>query len=55
MEIEELNRLLASAELRNPQGFSAGRERYLAEISHKAGVEAERQRIMDELAKLKRE
>ena len=37
METKELERLLAAAELRNPQGFSADRERYLAEISFKAG------------------
>ena len=37
MEVKELDRLLASAELRNPKVFNASRERYLAEISFKAG------------------
>jgi len=39
MESKELKNLLNAAELRNPQGFSANRERYLAEISFKAGYE----------------
>ena len=38
MEAKELDRLLAAAELRNPQGFSAGRERYIIEISYMAGL-----------------
>ena len=37
MGIEELNRLIACAELRNPNQFNASRERYIAEISFKAG------------------
>jgi len=38
MEAKQLKSLLDAAELRNPQGFSANRERYLAEISFKAGI-----------------
>jgi len=38
MDVKELKSLLDAAELRNPQGFSANRERYLAEISFKAGI-----------------
>lgn len=37
MEVKVLNRLLAAAELRNPKVFNASRERYVAEISFKAG------------------
>lgn len=37
MELDELDRLIACAELRNPGKFNASRERYLAEISFKAG------------------
>jgi len=37
MEAKELERMVASAELRNPKVFNASRERYIAEISFKAG------------------
>ena len=37
MEAKELNRIVTSAELRNPKVFSASRERYVAEISFKVG------------------
>ena len=40
MEAKELNRIVTSAELRNPKVFSASRERYVAEISFKAGQES---------------
>ena len=46
MEAKDLERIVASAELRNPGVFNANRERYVAEISFKAGQEAERGRIM---------
>uniref|UniRef100_A0A6M3L788 Uncharacterized protein n=1 Tax=viral metagenome TaxID=1070528 RepID=A0A6M3L788_9ZZZZ len=39
MEAKELERLIACAELRNPQQYNASRERYIAEISFKAGEE----------------
>ena len=38
MEAKELGRLVASAELRNPNTFNASRERYAIEISFKAGI-----------------
>ena len=38
MESKELKRLIACAERRNPKQFNASRERYLAEISFKAGM-----------------
>ena len=38
MEAKELERIVASAELRNPKVFGASRERYVAEISFKAGI-----------------
>ncbi len=41
MEPKELDRLITCAELRNPNQFNASRERYLAEISFKAGMEEE--------------
>ncbi len=34
---EAINRIIASAELRNPQVFNASRERYVAELSFKTG------------------
>ena len=37
MEIKELDRLVACAELRNPNRFNADRERYAIEISFRAG------------------
>ena len=43
MEAKDLERIVASAELRNPKVFNASRERYVAEISFKAGQEAERE------------
>ena len=39
MGAKELKRLIACAELRNPKQFNASRERYIAEISFKAGME----------------
>lgn len=38
MKDKELRRLLDAAELRNPGQFNASRERYLTEISFKAGI-----------------
>ena len=38
MEAKELERMVASAELRSPKVFNASRERYVAEISFKAGM-----------------
>ena len=43
METKELKRLIACAELRNPKTYNASRERYIVEISFKAGREAERE------------
>ena len=40
MEAKELERVVACAELRNPKVFNASRERYVAEISFKAGYGA---------------
>uniref|UniRef100_A0A6H2A5V0 Uncharacterized protein n=1 Tax=viral metagenome TaxID=1070528 RepID=A0A6H2A5V0_9ZZZZ len=37
METKELDRIVASAELRNPKVFYTSRERYVAELSFKAG------------------
>ena len=37
METDILNKLIASAELRNPNTFNASRERYITEISYNAG------------------
>ena len=52
MEAKELDRLIACAELRNPKVYNASRERYIAEISFKAGmrkvVELSLQAIKDE-------
>jgi len=39
MEVNELENLVACAELRNPKQYSANRERYIVEISYKAGQE----------------
>lgn len=39
MEAKELERIINSAELRNPKTFNSSRERYVAEISFKAGQE----------------
>jgi len=38
MKQEVLNKLIASAELRNPGIFNASRERYIAEISFKEAI-----------------
>ena len=39
MDIETMDKLLFATELRNPQGYSASRERYAIEIAFKAGQE----------------
>lgn len=38
MKVEELERVIACAELRNPKQYNASRERYIAEISFRAGI-----------------
>ena len=39
MKAEELERIISSAELRNPHVYNASRERYVAEISFEAGCD----------------
>ena len=39
MEVNELENLVACAELRNPKQYNADRERYIIEISFRAGQE----------------
>lgn len=49
MEDKDLDRLIASAELRNPKQFNASRERYIAEISYKAGYAERDKEIIKDL------
>jgi len=52
IEEQELKRLLASAELRNPGKFNASRERYLVEISFKAGERAAFEKVIKEISRV---
>ena len=46
METKEIERLVACAELRRPKVFNASRERYVIEISFRAGQESGRKEVV---------